>query len=106
MLLVLVRKFYINAEFYKLAYVKEKKDHQKTREKNMQYKSEAAFYKQKYLEIRRLQSVCSIPQTHHPDTLDAVRYAMIKSHPDNGGKKEDFVRFSDCYNNLKNNAKK
>lgn len=34
------------------------------------------------------------------DTIDAVRYAMKKSHPDNGGNAEDFVRFKKCYEEL------
>lgn len=34
-------------------------------------------------------------------TLEAVRYAMIHSHPDNGGKKEEFIVFAGCYNQLK-----
>ena len=38
----------------------------------------------------------------HPDTLDAIRYAVIKSHPDNGGNKEDFIRFNECYKAMKN----
>lgn len=34
------------------------------------------------------------------DTIDAVFYAMKKSHPDNGGKEEDFIRFKKCYEEL------
>lgn len=34
------------------------------------------------------------------DIVDAVRYAMKKSHPDNGGNAEDFVRFKKCYEEL------
>lgn len=34
------------------------------------------------------------------DMVDAVRYAMKKSHPDNGGNAEDFVRFKKCYEEL------
>lgn len=30
----------------------------------------------------------------------AVKYAMKKSHPDNGGNAEDFVRFKKCYEEL------
>ncbi|AXF52279.1 MAG: DnaJ domain-containing protein [Caudoviricetes sp.] len=32
---------------------------------------------------------------------EAVRYAMVKAHPDNGGKQEDFIRFQECYKRLK-----
>ncbi len=34
------------------------------------------------------------------DVKDAVFYAMKKSHPDNGGKEEDFIRFKKCYEEL------
>ena len=34
------------------------------------------------------------------DVIDAVFYAMKKSHPDNGGKEEDFIRFKNCYEEL------
>ena len=34
------------------------------------------------------------------DTIDAVFYAMKKSHPDNGGKEEDFIRFKKYYEEL------
>lgn len=32
--------------------------------------------------------------------IDAVFYAMKKSHPDNGGTEEDFIRFKKCYEEL------
>lgn len=31
------------------------------------------------------------------EVIDAVRYAMKKSHPDNGGNAEDFMRFKKVY---------
>lgn len=37
-----------------------------------------------------------------PDgTIEAVKYAMNKSHPDNGGKQEDFLKFRKLYEDLK-----
>lgn len=33
--------------------------------------------------------------------IDAIKYAMKKSHPDNGGKAEDFKKFRDLYNSMK-----
>ena len=33
--------------------------------------------------------------------IDAIKYAMKKSHPDNGGNAEDFKKFRDLYNNIK-----
>lgn len=32
---------------------------------------------------------------------DALKIAMIQSHPDNGGNKDDFIRFREAYNNYK-----
>lgn len=34
------------------------------------------------------------------DTIDAVYYAMKKSHPDNGGNQEDFIKFKACYDRI------
>lgn len=34
-------------------------------------------------------------------TLEAVKYAMNKSHPDNGGKQEDFIKLRKIYEELK-----
>ncbi|MCI8378689.1 MAG: hypothetical protein HFH72_09250 [Lachnospiraceae bacterium] len=42
------------------------------------------------------QRVPQIPK----DTVDAVRYAMKHTHPDNGGNAEDFIRFQKCYEEL------
>lgn len=36
-----------------------------------------------------------------PDgTIEAVRYAMIHSHPDNGGAAEKFILYKNCYDKL------
>ena len=35
------------------------------------------------------------------DVLDAVKYAMTRAHPDNGGKQEDFIKFRQVYEKLK-----
>lgn len=42
-----------------------------------------------------------IHTTVSQDTIDAVRYAMKKSHPDSGGNADDFVRFQKCYEELR-----
>lgn len=34
-------------------------------------------------------------------TVEAVRFAMVQSHPDNGGDPEKFRRYRDCYEKLK-----
>ena len=35
-----------------------------------------------------------------PDIKDAVHYAMVHAHPDNGGNQEDFIRFRKCYEKM------
>lgn len=35
------------------------------------------------------------------DMVEAVKYAMKKAHPDNGGKQEDFIKFNNLYNKIK-----
>ena len=37
-----------------------------------------------------------------PDLKEAVHYAMVKAHPDNGGKQEDFVKFRKLYERMNN----
>ena len=39
-------------------------------------------------------------QSISKDTIEAVRYAMKRAHPDNGGNSEDFIRFQKCYEEL------
>ena len=46
-------------------------------------------------------------KSSHTFTIDkdveaAIRYAMINSHPDKGGKEEDFIRFHTLYKKIKN----
>lgn len=37
-----------------------------------------------------------------PDIKEAIHYAMVKAHPDNGGKQEDFVKFRKLYERMNN----
>ena len=39
------------------------------------------------------------------EIMEAVKYAVIKSHPDNGGNTDDFVKFRQCYQELKEKQK-
>lgn len=39
------------------------------------------------------------------DIKEAVHYAMVKAHPDNGGKQEDFVKFRKLYERINNESK-
>ena len=37
-----------------------------------------------------------------PNTIQAVKYAMKHTHPDNGGNAEDFIKFQKVYEELTN----
>lgn len=60
---------------------------------NMQLKSAIDLYRKLYGRANNTPQISK-------DTVDAVRYAMKRSHPDNGGSAEDFVRFKKCYEEL------
>lgn len=38
---------------------------------------------------------------HNNDIKEAVKYAMKKSHPDNGGSSDEFNKFRELYNKIK-----
>lgn len=40
-------------------------------------------------------------QVADKDMVEAVKYAMKKAHPDNGGKQEDFIKFNNLYNKIR-----
>lgn len=40
-------------------------------------------------------------EANNPKVLEAVKYAMKKAHPDNGGSAEDFKKFRDLYNSMR-----
>lgn len=52
--------------------------------------------------LDKLNKPTSIPDK---DILEAVKYAAIKSHPDNGGKSEEFQKFNKLYKQLKGDNK-
>lgn len=60
---------------------------------NMQLKSAIDLYRKLYGRTN------TTPQISK-DTVDAVRYAMKRAHPDNGGNAEDFNKFRKCYEEL------
>lgn len=66
---------------------------------NIQLKSVIGAYRNAY-GFRGTYSAPPIPQ----GTIEAVKYAMKKSHPDNGGNAEDFVRFQKVYKELTRNG--
>lgn len=79
-------------------------------DKNCYLMREITFYKARYIglskELERLkkQSVTysnsSNPQSNQ-EIIEAVKYAMKKSHPDNGGSAEDFKKYRELYNRIK-----
>lgn len=38
---------------------------------------------------------------YNKDVLDAIKVAMKASHPDNGRRSEDFIKYRDLYNKMK-----
>jgi len=63
------------------------------------YKKAYLDYKKKYDDLKQMQSnrvIVKIPE----GTVDAVRYAMIYNHPDNGGDPEKFILYRSCYEKL------
>ena len=62
------------------------------------YKIKMEEYKRE-VEKRRYESTRKIDVTQ--EVREAVRFAVIKSHPDNGGDKDDFIRYNELYKKLK-----
>lgn len=60
---------------------------------NMQLKSAIDLYRKLYGRTKNTPQISK-------DTVDAVRYAMKRAHPDNGGNAEDFIKFQKCYEEL------
>lgn len=50
--------------------------------------------------IKRYQVAQKLMPQIPPATIEAVKYAMKKAHPDNGGNAEDFMKFKECYEEL------
>lgn len=49
-----------------------------------------------YRTTYQLKRDCKMPE----GTIEAVKYAMIHNHPDNGGSEEKFILYRRCYENL------
>lgn len=61
----------------------------------------ADYYRSLYLKYCIYQTNKNTNNPNNQQILDAVKYAMKKSHPDNGGSAEDFKKFRDLYNSMK-----
>lgn len=64
---------------------------------NMQLKQMVSAYKNAF--GNGFQNAYTSPKIP-PATIEAVKYAMKKAHPDNGGSTEDFMKFKECYEEL------
>ena len=86
-------RFYNKAELYALKYIEECRDHRNTENLMFHYRREAERYEKKYINatLRPTES-----NAYSQEILEAVKYARIKSHPDNGGPMDDFVKFNEC----------
>ena len=51
--------------------------------------------------VQNINYMNSRKSNSNPQVLEAVKYAMKKAHPDNGGNAEDFNKFRDLYNSMK-----
>ena len=60
------------------------------------YKEQYDFLKNKIITMNNYNKV-----NNNQQIIEAVKYAMKKSHPDNGGNAEDFKNFRDLYNSMK-----
>lgn len=83
---------------------------QKAVDDNRLLMKELTFYKDRCFDLSRelerlkKQSVTySNPSDlqNNQEIIEAVKYAMKKSHPDNGGNAEDFKKYRELYNRIK-----
>lgn len=59
-------------------------------------------YKAQYEYMRNaLETIDKYKVNNNQQIIEAIKYAMKKSHPDNGGNAEDFKKFRDLYNSMK-----
>lgn len=49
---------------------------------------------------RKTMTAASVPK----ELIEAAKYAMIRAHPDNGGKQEEFIKYRDIYQRAKEAA--
>ena len=71
-------------------------------ELKIKYKIQRLSYSSICQDYTKLLMKSDTPKPTTPDIKEAVHYAMIKAHPDNGGKQEDFVKFRNLYERVKN----
>ncbi len=112
-LLVLICMLSVILIRYKSEVVKLNVRNRKLEGKNSTLFYKYNHYKDRYLETERanwqLKSALEFYQRPdikggieiNEDVKQAIKYSMIHSHPDKGGKTEDFIKFRELYNKLK-----
>ena len=72
------------------------------RKKNIEYRAMVMTLNNELQMRTKSNSNSTVKVVHEipKGTIAAVKFAMIKSHPDNGGKQEDFVLNRSVYNKL------
>lgn len=76
-------------------------------EKNLEEAKSMIVYKNTYItqlrsELSRLYSEYNQRSTANQseEIKAAIKYAMVKSHPDNGGSQDDFIKFRKLYQDV------
>ena len=65
-------------------------------------KNRISSYKVQYDYLKNMvNTIDKYKVNNNQQILDAIKYAMKKSHPDNGGNAEDFKKFRELYNSMK-----
>lgn len=82
----------------------------------IQYKAQVYNYKvlhntytdlyKKYIMVCHSSSKPTLIKAIPKGTIEAVKYAMIKSHPDNGGQAEQFIKYKKVYDELTKRSSK
>lgn len=74
-------------------YLKAKEENIKLKEENTRISILLSAFRESFIKENN--------STIDSNVKEAVRYAMLRSHPDNGGKSEDFVKFRKLYERMK-----
>lgn len=75
------------------SYLKSKEENASLKEENTRLSILLSAFRESFIKENN--------STIDSNVKEAVRYAMLKSHPDNGGKSEDFVKFRNLYERMK-----
>lgn len=85
---------------YNLEIVQHENKLLKDKIKNFEYENELLKSYRNYYYQNQTRSKAN-SEDFNDEIKEAVRYAMKKSHPDNGGSAKDFAKFRKLYNSMK-----